>query len=103
MATLINHQIKNKLFPDERLKRLEDYTKIHQQATIEEPAAALNVAKVTVRRDLAHLKKKSSIKRTNGGAIYASLTGKEYSFNEKALHTVNECRNVIIVKGNQDG
>jgi len=75
---------------DERQKRIEDYLKKAEFASLEELSAHVEVSISTVRRDLTALEASGNVKRTHGGARIVSPPSDEFAFSARDTHQLDE-------------
>lgn len=73
------------LFPEEREKAIQDAVRVAGRQTVTELADAFNVTKATIRRDLARLEARGTIRRTHGGAVAVELISSESPLTERLL------------------
>ncbi|MDD2955647.1 MAG: DeoR/GlpR family DNA-binding transcription regulator [Oscillospiraceae bacterium] len=79
---------------EERLKRICDYLKSHEFASVEDLTGVLGVSKATVRRDLAFLDQGGELALVRGGAtIQNGARGEELAYDEKRVaHSAEKAR-----------
>lgn len=75
---------------DERQKRIEDYLKKAEFASLEELSAHVGASISTVRRDLTALEASGNVKRTHGGARIVSPPSDEFAFSARDTHQLDE-------------
>lgn len=75
---------------DERQKRIEDYLKKAEFASLEELSAHVEASVSTVRRDLTALEASGNVKRTHGGARIVSPPTDEFAFSARDTHQLDE-------------
>ena len=76
---------------EERQKRIENYLKQVEFASLEELARQVNASVSTVRRDLTLLETTGVLKRTHGGARMTELpTSDEFIFSSRDTHQLTE-------------
>jgi DeoR family glycerol-3-phosphate regulon repressor len=75
---------------DERQKRIEDYLKKAEFASLEELSAHVGASVSTVRRDLTALEASGNVKRTHGGARIVSPPTDEFAFSARDTHQLDE-------------
>jgi len=75
---------------EERHKRIEDYLKKAEFASLEELSAHVDVSVSTVRRDLTALESSGNVKRTHGGARIVTPHSDEFAFSARDTHQFDE-------------
>jgi DeoR family transcriptional regulator, fructose operon transcriptional repressor len=75
---------------DERQKRIEDYLKKAEFASLEELSAHVDASISTVRRDLTALEASGNVKRTHGGARIVTPPSDEFAFSARDTHQLDE-------------
>lgn len=75
---------------DERQKRIEDYLKKAEFASLEELSAHVDASVSTVRRDLTALEASGNVKRTHGGARIITPPSDEFAFSARDTHQLDE-------------
>lgn len=75
---------------EERHKRIEDYLKKAEFASLEELSAHVDVSVSTVRRDLTALESSGNVKRTHGGARIVTPHSDEFAFSARDTHQLDE-------------
>jgi DeoR family fructose operon transcriptional repressor len=75
---------------EERHKRIEDYLKKAEFASLEELSAHVAVSVSTVRRDLIALESYGNVKRTHGGARIVTPHSDEFAFSARDTHQLDE-------------
>lgn len=75
---------------DERQKRIEDYLKRAEFASLEELSDHVGASVSTVRRDLTALEASGNVKRTHGGARIISPPTDEFAFSARNTHQLEE-------------
>jgi DeoR/GlpR family transcriptional regulator of sugar metabolism len=74
----------------ERQKRIEDYLKKAEFASLEELAAHVGASVSTVRRDVTALEQSGNVKRTHGGARIVSPPSDEFAFSARDTQQLDE-------------
>ena len=75
---------------DERQKRIEEYLKKAEFASLEELSAHVGASISTVRRDLTALEAAGNVKRTHGGARIVTPPSDEFAFSARDTHQLDE-------------
>ena len=75
---------------DERQKRIEEYLKKAEFASLEELSAHVGASISSVRRDLTALEASGNVKRTHGGARIISPPTDEFTFSARDTHQLDE-------------
>ncbi len=75
---------------DERQKRIFDYLKKVEFASLEDLSTQLDVSVSTVRRDVSNLEESGKLKRTHGGARLANPESDEFAFKSRDTHQLSE-------------
>jgi len=76
--------------PEERQLRIEQFVQEVEFASLEELARAVEASQSTVRRDLAVLEAKGTVKRTHGGARVINPRSDEFAFAARDTHQLAE-------------
>jgi DeoR/GlpR family transcriptional regulator of sugar metabolism len=83
-------QIQPEMQPEARQMRIQDYLNRVEFASLEELAQALEASVSTVRRDVAALAAKGSLRRTHGGARLVNPHSDEFAFSARDTHQLAE-------------
>jgi DeoR/GlpR family transcriptional regulator of sugar metabolism len=78
----------------ERRQMIIQYLEEHEIATVEELSKLLNVAPMTIRRDLQYLEDNDIATRTFGGAILKSKLIAEIPYENKSLSNIDEKKRI---------
>lgn len=81
---------------EERHKRIEEYLKKAEFASLEELSSHVGASVSTVRRDLTALESSGNVKRTHGGARIVTPHSDEFAFSARDTHQFDE-KNAIGV------
>jgi DeoR family fructose operon transcriptional repressor len=76
--------------PEARQKQIEDYLQKAEFASLEELAQQVGASTSTVRRDIAMLETKGTLRRTHGGARLANPHSDEFAFSSRDTHQFPE-------------
>lgn len=75
---------------DERQKRIEQYLRKAEFASLEELSAHVGASISTIRRDLTALEASGNVKRTHGGARIVSPPSDEFAFSARDTHQLDQ-------------
>lgn len=75
---------------EERQKRIEDYLLKTEFASLDELSEEVDASVSTVRRDLAMLEGKGTVRRTHGGARLVNPKSDEFTFSARDTHQLAE-------------
>ncbi|MCA0756956.1 DeoR/GlpR family DNA-binding transcription regulator [Paenibacillus sp. N4] len=78
------------MLPAERKRRILDYVRQHNTASIHTLAKEFGVHEATIRRDLSEFEQEGSLKRTHGGVIVETWTNEEPPFNERSDQNLDQ-------------
>jgi DeoR family fructose operon transcriptional repressor len=76
--------------PEERQKRIEEYLGKTEFASLDELSEQVDASVSTVRRDLAVLEGKATVRRTHGGARLVNPKSDEFAFAARDTHQLAE-------------
>src|SRR5207244_1533169 len=80
----------HKMQAEERQKRIEEYVSKTEFASLDELSEQVDASVSTVRRDLAVLEAKGTLRRTHGGARLMNLKSDEFAFSARDTHQLAE-------------
>ncbi len=78
------------LLAAERKRRILEYVRQHNSATIHTLAKAFQVHEATIRRDLSEIEQEGVLKRTHGGVVMEEWTNDEPSFHERSHQNLDQ-------------
>ena len=85
------------MFEDERKISILNRIQADGKVLVSVLAKKYDVSESTIRRDLTSLEKSGFIKRTHGGAILQGSANKDYFYNQKKHHFVEEKQTIAQI------